>query len=153
MWQQLGKLSSDTSFSSDEEYLSIPQGFHAQHFKPFHSCPPGSGGVGGEEQTWSPESWKLLLIIRRRKWQPTPVFLPGKSHGQRSLVGYSPWGRKESDTTEQLHFHFHFLIIKGRPLPSPLVSGFMAMFLYLCQALRVSHSKMLQVPVIITSNI
>ena len=36
------------------------------------------------------------------KWQPTPVFLPGKSHGQRSLVGYSPWGCKESDTTEQL---------------------------------------------------
>ena len=37
----------------------------------------------------------------------TPVLLPGKSHGQRSLVGYSPWGRKESDTTERLHFHFH----------------------------------------------
>ena len=37
----------------------------------------------------------------RRKWQPTPVFLPGKSHGQRSLAGYSPWGRKESDTTER----------------------------------------------------
>ena len=36
------------------------------------------------------------------RWQPTPVFLPGISHGQRSLVGYSPWGRKESDTTEQL---------------------------------------------------
>ena len=35
---------------------------------------------------------------------PTPVFLPGKFHGQRSLVGYSPWGRKESDTTECLHF-------------------------------------------------
>ena len=34
----------------------------------------------------------------RRKWQPTPVFLPGKSHGWRRLVGYSPWGRKESDT-------------------------------------------------------
>ena len=44
----------------------------------------------------------------RRKWQPTPVFLPGKSHGQRSLAGCSPWGRKESDTTEWLHFHFHF---------------------------------------------
>ena len=43
----------------------------------------------------------------RRQWQPTPVSLPGKSHGQRSLVGYSPWGLKESDTTEQLHFHFH----------------------------------------------
>ena len=37
----------------------------------------------------------------RRKWQPTPVPLPGKSHGQRSLVGYSPWGRKESDPTEE----------------------------------------------------
>ena len=42
----------------------------------------------------------------RRKWQSTPVLLPGKSHGQRSLVGYSPWGRKESDRTERLHFHF-----------------------------------------------
>ena len=36
----------------------------------------------------------------RRVWQPTPVFLPGESHGQRSLAGYSPWGRKELDTTE-----------------------------------------------------
>ena len=39
----------------------------------------------------------------RREWQPTPVLLPGKFHGQRSLVGYSPWGRKESDTTGQLY--------------------------------------------------
>ena len=38
----------------------------------------------------------------RRKWQPAPVFLPGESHGQRSLVSYSPWGHKESDTTERL---------------------------------------------------
>ena len=44
----------------------------------------------------------------RRKWQCTPVLLPGKSHGQRSLVGPSPWGHKESDTTERLHFHFRF---------------------------------------------
>ena len=36
----------------------------------------------------------------RTAWQPTPVFLPGESHGQRSLVGYSPWGHKEPDTTE-----------------------------------------------------
>ena len=42
----------------------------------------------------------------RRKWQPTPVFLPGESHGRKSLVGYSPRGRKESHTTELLHFHF-----------------------------------------------
>ena len=42
----------------------------------------------------------------RRQWHPTPVLLPGKSHGRRSLVGCSPWGRWESDTTERLHFHF-----------------------------------------------
>ena len=42
----------------------------------------------------------------RRQWHLTPVLLPGKSHGQRSLVGYSPWGCKESNTTERLHFHF-----------------------------------------------
>ena len=46
----------------------------------------------------------------RRKWQPTPIFLPGESHGRRSLVGYSPRGHKESDTTERLHFHFHFTL-------------------------------------------
>ena len=45
-------------------------------------------------------------ISWRRKWQPTPVFLPGESHGWRSLIGYSPWGLKESDTTEWLHFLF-----------------------------------------------
>ena len=47
-----------------------------------------------------------LGILWRRKWQLTPVLLPGKSHGWRSLLGYSPWGCKELDTTEQLHFHF-----------------------------------------------
>ena len=46
--------------------------------------------------------------VGRRKWQPTPVLLPGKSQGQRNLPGCSPWGLKESDTTERLHFHFHF---------------------------------------------
>ena len=52
-----------------------------------------------------------LELTWRRKWQPTPVLLPGKFHGLRSLVGDSPWGRKESDTTERLHFHFLELII------------------------------------------
>ena len=51
----------------------------------------------------------ICVIFRRRWWHPTPVLLPGKSHGWRSLVGCSPWGHKEeSDTTERLHFHFHF---------------------------------------------
>ena len=46
-----------------------------------------------------------LCFWRRRQWHPTPVLLPGKSHGRRSLVGCSPWGREELDTTEHLHFH------------------------------------------------
>ena len=60
-----------------------------------------------------------MLLIQRRRWQPTPVLLPGKSHGQRSLIGCSPWGLKESNTTEQLHFHFSLSCIgegNGNPL-------------------------------------
>ena len=50
----------------------------------------------------------------RRKWQHTPVFLPGKSHRQSSLVGYSPWGCKESGTTERLtHTHTHTVLHSG----------------------------------------
>ena len=55
----------------------------------------------------------------RRQWHPTPVLLPRKSHGQRSLVGCSPWGRKESDKTERLQFHFSLSCIgegNGNPL-------------------------------------
>ena len=48
------------------------------------------------------------ILVWRRKWQPTPVFLLGESHGRRSLLGYSPWVAKESDMTERLHFHFHY---------------------------------------------
>ena len=47
------------------------------------------------------QSW-VRKILWRRKWQPTPVFLPRESRGQRSVVGYSPWSYKESDMTEQL---------------------------------------------------
>ena len=48
----------------------------------------------------------------RRQWQPTPVVLPGKSHGWRGLVGFSPWGHEESDTTKWLHFHFSLSCIE-----------------------------------------
>ena len=61
----------------------------------------------------------IYPALRRRQWHPTPVLLPGKSHGQRSLVGCSPWGRWESDTTERLHFHFSLSCIgegNGNPL-------------------------------------
>ena len=60
-------------------------------------------------------SWRRHVLER----QPTPVLLPGKSHGRRSLVGCNPWGRWESDTTERLHFHFSFSYIRegnGNPL-------------------------------------
>ena len=47
------------------------------------------------------DSW-VGKIPWRREWQPTPVFMPGELHGQRSLAGYSPWARKESNMTERL---------------------------------------------------
>ena len=59
------------------------------------------------------------LIIRRRQWHPTPILLFGKSHGRRSLVGCSPWGCYELDTTERLHFYFSLSWIgegNGNPL-------------------------------------
>ena len=63
--------------------------------------------------------WGDLLSFWRRQWHPTPVLLPGKSYGWRSLVGCSPWGRKELDTTERLHFQFSLSCIgegNGNPL-------------------------------------
>ena len=63
-----------------------------------------------KDQMHCTESGTECLIINtyglNSRWHPTPVLLPGKSHGWRSLVGCSPWSREESDTTEQLHFHF-----------------------------------------------
>ena len=61
----------------------------------------------------------VMYGCRRRQWHPTSVLLPGKSHGWRSLVGYSPWGFRECDTTELLHFHFSLSCIgegNGNPL-------------------------------------
>ena len=67
----------------------------------------------------SPACLLMYSAFRRRQWHPTPVLLPGKSHGWRSLVGCSPWGREESDTTERLLFHFSLSCIgegNGNPL-------------------------------------
>ena len=60
-----------------------------------------------------------ILLYRRRQWQPTPVLLPGKSHGRRSLVGCSLWGRQESGMTERLYFHFSLSCI-GEGNSNPL---------------------------------
>ena len=73
-----------------------------------------SGGSDGKEFAcnvgdlgWISESGRFPW---RRKWQPTPVFLPEESHEQRSQVGYRPWGHNESDTTERLsHSFIHYL--------------------------------------------
>ena len=59
------------------------------------------------QETWF-DPW-VEKIPQKREWQPTPVFLPGKSHAQRSLVGYSSWGPKESDMAEQLSVHAVFV--------------------------------------------
>ena len=83
-----------------------------------------------ELQTNTPHEYrcKILKILanrikqyirQRRQWHPTPVLLPGKSHGRRSLVGCIPWGRYESDMTERLPFHFSLSCIgerNGNPL-------------------------------------
>ena len=63
-----------------------------------------SGDTGDAFNPW------VRKIPWRRKWQPTAVFMPGKFHGQRSLEGYSPWGHRVSDTTEQLNTHKETLI-------------------------------------------
>ena len=67
------------------------------------------GGTSGKEPTYQCKRRKrhgfdpwVMKVPWKRAWQLTPVFLPGESHGQRSLVGYNPCGRKESDTTESL---------------------------------------------------
>ena len=62
---------------------------------------PQEAGASGDVGL---DPW-VRKIPWRREWQPTPVFLPGEFHGQKSLEGYSPWGHKESDTKEQLSTH------------------------------------------------
>jgi len=68
---------------------------------------------------WPPINQEVGSQNRRRQWHPTPVLLPGKSHGWRSLLGCSPWGCRGLDTTERLHFHFSLSFIgegNGKPL-------------------------------------
>ena len=76
----------------------------------------GSLRVGHD---WATSLSLFTFMHWRRQWHSTPVLLPGKSHGWRSLLGCSPWGREESDTTEWLHFHFSLSCIgkgNGDPL-------------------------------------
>ena len=81
-------------------------GYHLAHSSQFHSslCNEWLSGICFQcrRHRCRFNPW-VRKIPWRKRWQPTPVFLLGEVHGQRSLVGYSPWGRKESGTTEQLH--------------------------------------------------
>ena len=85
-------------------------------------CFPGSSDGKASAYKCGRPGFNPLVgkIPWRRKWQSTPVFLPGKSHGLRILVGYSLWGRKESDTTERLHFHLPVGENMGRELKKRL---------------------------------
>ena len=69
---------------------------------PWREEPGGLQSMGSLEvgHDWATSLSLFTFIHWRRKWQATPVFLPGESHGQRSLGGYSPWGHKESDTAQ-----------------------------------------------------
>ena len=75
---------------------------------PFEGFPGGSDSKAPAYNAGRPgfDPW-VGKILWRRQWQPTPVLLPGKSRDEWSLVGYSLWDHKESDTTERLPFHFH----------------------------------------------
>ena len=100
-------------------YLMVQNGcWNSSHYSYIHV----SASMKEEEdkrRTWSLHLRMHNKSDQRRRWHPTPVLLPGRSHGQRSLVGCSPWGHEESDTTERLHFHFSLSCIgngNGNPL-------------------------------------
>ena len=83
---RISLLEQDYQWLSDENLITCPW----SSYDKVSACNSGDlGSIPGSRRS----PW-------RRKWQPTPVFLPGESHGQRSLVGYGPWGRKESDMTK-----------------------------------------------------
>ena len=92
-----------------DKYIQASVRTHTYLYTSMHihiwTFPGGSDGKASRLQCGRPgfDPW-VRKILWRRKWQPTLVLLPGKSHGERSMVGYSPPDGKESDTTEQLHF-------------------------------------------------
>ena len=98
--QQLKRIS-DIRMNMFRKWLHFPVGF------------PG-GSVGKESACNAGDTGDASLILEsgrfpwRKKWQPAPVFLPGESHGQRGLMGYTPWGHKELDMAEHAHTHTQF---------------------------------------------
>ena len=92
----------------DMEDLEKVMAFHSSTLAwkiPWTEKPGGLQSMGSRRvgHDWATSFSLFTFMHWRRKWQPTPVFLPGESYGRKSLVGYSPWGHKESDMTERLH--------------------------------------------------
>ena len=101
-WEKRTKFPSHPDFSKTFEVSCTTGVIHHLVSESEYAC-----------NTYSPH------VVRRRQWQPTPVLLPGKSRGRKSLLSCSLWGRKESDTTEWIHFHFSLSCIgegNGNPL-------------------------------------
>ena len=92
-------------------YLKLRSQLSTKYLQGIKQLTGFPGGLVGKESACNAEDegrgefdpW-VGKIPLEEGMQPIPVFLPGESHEQRSLVGYSPWGRKESDKTERLHF-------------------------------------------------
>ena len=94
--------------------LTTPESMTPKHFPPVQSFPAELVSSTSDLANISSSG-----SLRRRQWHPTPVLLPGKSHGLRSLVGCSSWGPEESDMTERLRFHFSLSCVgegNGNPL-------------------------------------
>ena len=106
-------------------YHPSPERFHLSKLKPNWTYQPITPNFLPPITGSHPSTFCVCEFVcpslkkRRRQWHPTPVLLPGKSHGRRSLVGCSPWGRQELDTTERLHFHFSLSCI-GEGIGNPL---------------------------------
>ena len=92
-----GHSCKDERINTDIEYI---MGSISARLKFWAIFTLGVSGTGCPIQEQCNELRKTTCPIWRRKWQPTPVFLPGEFHGQRGLVGCNPWGHRESDTTE-----------------------------------------------------
>ena len=109
--------SSNTLWTIGNVKFWISCDFHMSWYilllNPFLGFPGGTRGKEPACQCRKCKRHRFDFWVRkipwRRAWQGLPVVLPGESHGQRSLVGYNPWGCKESDTTERLHFTFFLL--------------------------------------------
>ena len=110
-YQLFPRLGSWPAVPGPASWASHPAGLvlgsHTQSCLPSYSPPPWPEPSGSTSPSLTPRLHPQNLF-HPPQWQPTPVLSPGKGHGWKSLVGYSPWGCTESDTTERLHFHFSF---------------------------------------------